>query len=104
MIGRYERVIVRSIDILLNSTTNGVIKVFFNQADILLLPDPPFSAMLTFLQVPLIECSFKFSVHSFPNWIEERRTHYFKFFKLGERYFFRLRRCHIDHMNDLKRG
>ena len=95
---RAERVIVRLIVILLNY------KRRFVEADILLLPDPPFGTMLIFLQVPLIKCSFKFSVQSSPTWIEERCTHFCKFSKPEERDFFHLKRCHIDNMNDFKRG
>ena len=61
-------------------------KKLFVEVDILLLPDPPFGTMLIFPQVPLVECSVKFSVQSSPAWIEKNRTNSYErsssFFKI----------------------
>ena len=50
-------------------------KSVFVEADILLLPNPPLGTRLIFPQVPLIDCSVKFSVQSSLTWIEEKSIH-----------------------------
>ena len=46
--------------------TKGVRQSIFAEVDILLLPDPPLRTRLIFPQVPLIECSVKFSIQKAP--------------------------------------
>ena len=72
------------------------------EADILLLPDPPFGTRLIFPQIPLVDCFTMFSVQSSPTWIEKNRTNYIVVAWLEKKLFFCLEPHRINHMDGCK--